>query len=961
MPKHVVMVLTSHDQYGSTGAQSGSWLEELATPYLAFISAGLRVTLASPRGGQAPIDPVSAKPPSVTPAGRQFLADPAARAALAATRTLASLDAAEIDALFLVGGAATTWDFPHDPALRALVETLHARKAVLAAICHGVCGLALAQDPQGLPLVRGRHMTSISNLEDTLFGADKVVPVLPEDMLRRNRALYAAGPPFASNVVVDPPFFTGQNPASAAALAREVIDHLQRSSDPAAEFLATVNAQALGKSRSAGALVALAVAAALCATPQAVRAQSTAEAAAPESAGLEEVLVTARKREERMLEVPDSMTALGAATIESAHIENVKDVALHVPNVSIIEAQQPGVALLNIRGVGQARNGEPPVAVVVDGVQLSNAYQITQDLFDVERIEVLKGPQGAVYGRNAIGGAINITTRQPTDELEGTLLASYGSGSDFSASGAVSGPIVSEKLLFRAAGSYRSFEGDIDSLDTPGRGEANGQTDRNARLSLLARPSGRTAIDVRFSRLDTDSGAAWYAPVPPGGSIDTPRPFLGDYPSHAERTLTDTSVKADVTLDRVQLTSISAFAKVDSLIIEDLDFLPTDGIVANQALDTRNFSQELRLTSLGSGPFKWLAGAYYLNVHQKLDTEVKLGADFLPLFGLPSSLAPFLLSQTRATDDNDAYAVFGQASYRWSNGFELTGALRYDEDRRKELDRGALVPATYRHTFSALQPKASVSYFFSPDRMVYATIGKGFRSGGFNPQDRITRIYKAETNLNYEVGTKSALHDNRLSITAAAFFTKIDDRQVYTLDVVNSAQTLSNPIPKSRVHGVELDLAARPVAALDLGASFGYTGSKIERYDTRVFAGLPVSGDFTGNKLPQIPEFSYSLYAQYRLPLGSSSSLVPRVEWQGAAGDYFWEIDNRDRRGTQNFVNLRLTAHWDAWSVTGFLENALDEKYVIEFVPAEWSGAAVGDASAAARGRRWGMQARYHF
>ena len=129
---------------------------------------------------------------------------------------------------------------------------------------------------------------------------------------------------------------------------------------------------------------------------------------------LDEVLVTARRREERLLDVPDSVTALSAATIQSAHITTVKDVALRVPNFSLVEGQQPGAELLNVRGVCQARNGDPPVAVAVDGVQISNAVQISQALFDVERIEVLKGPQGAVYGRNAIGGAINITTCAPT-------------------------------------------------------------------------------------------------------------------------------------------------------------------------------------------------------------------------------------------------------------------------------------------------------------------------------------------------------------------------------------------------------------------------------------------------------------------------------------------------------------------------------------------------------------------
>jgi iron complex outermembrane receptor protein len=168
-------------------------------------------------------------------------------------------------------------------------------------------------------------------------------------------------------------------------------------------------------------------------------------------------------------------------------------------------------------------------------------------------------------------------------------------------------------------------------------------------------------------------------------------------------------------------------------------------------------------------------------------------------------------------------------------------------------------------------------------------------------------------------------------------------------------------VPKAEAHGLELDLAARPVLALELGASLGLMRSKILRYDSTVFAGLPVAGDFTGNQLPLTPEISYSLYTQYRVGLQRGVLLTPRLELQGSGGDYFWEIDNANRRRAQSFVNLRLTAQRNAWSVSTFLENALNEQYVIEFLPAQWSGVAVGNLSAAGRGRRWGMEARYQF
>src|SRR5690606_19731562 len=187
-------------------------------------------------------------------------------------------------------------------------------------------------------------------------------------------------------------------------------------------------------------------------------------AAEPNSGGIEEILVTSRKREERLQDVPDTISAFTSETIEGAGIRSVADVAEMVPNLSIVQTQQPGVDFLVIRGVGQARNQEPPVAMVIDGVQLTSSYGLTQELFDVERIEVLKGPQGALYGRNAIAGAINIVTKKPTNEFEGRLTAGVGNGFFWETSGALSGPIVEDRLLFRVAGSYQDFDGNIHNV-----------------------------------------------------------------------------------------------------------------------------------------------------------------------------------------------------------------------------------------------------------------------------------------------------------------------------------------------------------------------------------------------------------------------------------------------------------------------------------------------------------------
>jgi iron complex outermembrane receptor protein len=689
--------------------------------------------------------------------------------------------------------------------------------------------------------------------------------------------------------------------------------------------------------------------------------QRTASPSAADQTGLAEVRVTARRREERLLDVPDSVTVLSSTSIERARIRSVKDIAPFVPNFSIVDAQQPGVAHINVRGVGQTRNSEPPVAVVIDGVQISDAYQVTQNLFDIERIEVLKGPQGAVYGRNALGGAINITTRAPANEWAGSMRAGAGSASDYTAGGAISGALVPDTLLFRVGAHAQSFGGDVSSPNTPRRAKANELDGRGARFVVLAKPSGKATLDLRISHDFTESGAPWYALVPAGAAPDEPRAYDSDFPSHASRTLTDAAVKATLQLDRIQLASVTAWSKVGTRIDTESDFTPADGLSAEQRLGAEHWSQELRASSPEDAILKWLAGIYYLNTHQQLDTRVLIRSDFLPGIGLPPAMSPMVVAGTSATDSNDAWAGFGQASYRWPANIELTVALRYDEDRRHQLDRGTPVPQIYEAAFRAWQPKVSLSWFATPAHMFYATVGKGFRSGGFNPQDRITRTYRAETNVSEELGTKLSMLDNRVNLTAALFHTRIDDRQVYTLDVLTSAQTLSNPIPRSSVRGAELELTTRPLPALEIGAAVGYTRSRIERYDPSVFAGLPVAGDFTGNSLPQTPEFSWALQSQYRMSLHRGIALIPRVEWVGQAGDYFWDIDNADRRRGQSLLNLRLIIERAAWTVSAYLENATNERYVLEFLPSRWSGVPAGDIAAAARGRHGGIEATWRY
>ncbi|UPT61418.1 MAG: type 1 glutamine amidotransferase domain-containing protein [Hyphomonadaceae bacterium JAD_PAG50586_4] len=226
MAHKILLILTSHTELGSTGSKTGSWLEELAQPYYAFKEAGCAVWLASMKGGAAPIDPMSLGEGWISPVGQRFVDDKEAQYAVANTKAVKDVSAQDFDACFVVGGVGGAWDFPGNRDLLALLDGLAARTAIIGAVCHGAVALADVKMPDGLALVRGRNVTSVSNAEEIAVGFDKIVPILPEEALKRACGYYSAAPPFAAHVVQSDFVFTGQNPASALPLAQAMLRKL---------------------------------------------------------------------------------------------------------------------------------------------------------------------------------------------------------------------------------------------------------------------------------------------------------------------------------------------------------------------------------------------------------------------------------------------------------------------------------------------------------------------------------------------------------------------------------------------------------------------------------------------------------------------------------------------------------------------------------------------------------------
>ena len=515
---------------------------------------------------------------------------------------------------------------------------------------------------------------------------------------------------------------------------------------------------------------------------------ATTALAQPQSP-IEEILVTARGRIENLARVPDSISVYGRAELEKHQVVNFEDIAAYTPGVFVINDQDPGTNIITIRGISTDRLQQASVAYVVDGLALADKELFTQPYYDMERVEILKGPQGALYGKNAIGGVFNVITRAPTETFEGSVEAEYGNGDNKAVRVAVGGPLMGKKLMFRVAAQVQDWDGWIYNSFL--KKKVDGQYTRNLRAKLRGEPSDDWTWDLQWNVNAERSGAAWVSSNNVtgkfGGKLDGPaltNPF-GDFEGNARRHWYGISLKNEVKFADGTLSVIGGYDQYAKRFFEELDFrndkpitffgtpfFPNGIQPIAQPVDLRAWTGEARYTSSDSAPIRWIAGAF---VQDSLRKRVD---DFGPLlFGAEASA--FRTPTTQV-------AAFGQVTASLADQLEATLALRYDNVKTSEDMTGVTTKRRSdfaQKTFGQVQPKLSLAYNLSPQSIIYANMSRGFKPGGFNPQpgptDTFKRIYKAETTTAIEVGAKTASADGRVSATASAFYTDYANFQYF--------------------------------------------------------------------------------------------------------------------------------------------------------------------------------------
>ncbi len=667
---------------------------------------------------------------------------------------------------------------------------------------------------------------------------------------------------------------------------------------------------------------------------------------AEKAAGIEEIVVTSRKRQETAIEVPDAMTVLTASRIEGAGIKNVTDVANLVPNMFFTPTYRPAEMQMTIRGIPTAQGAEAPVAVVIDGVQVSHPTFINQELLDIQQIEVLRGPQGSLYGRNAIAGAINIVTKQPTNDFEGMASASYASGHDWEFKGVLSGPIVKDKLLFRISGIHRSFRGQIKD-NTAVFGNRNVDFDRHdiVQASLILNASENLRIELRGNYLDQLAGATSLEIVS-RANFDkySPSTYNRNVMTRDDRTVKDFSLKVDYDLNGMTLTSISGYSHSDATVFGDADFTPAPVLLQDVELKVKAITEELRLASSGNGPVRWLIGAFY----QNRDTDNFLQIPFDDGTGHPLNVFAI---QSFDVGKSKSWAGFGSVSVDITNDLELTLGLRYDTDKRTSVDQ-AFAGSDAADTFKSLQPKVQLRYQWTPEVNVYASYGRGFLSGGFNAFFAVggsDREFPKEVADNFEIGIKSEFLDGRLALNAAAFHTIFRDQQFFFVTVNPPSQNVTN-IKKVHISGLEFDLTARPATGFDVTASFGFVDATIKDFDG--------TSQYIDNKTPQVPEYTASLTAQYVVPLTSAVDLRLFGSYT-RRGKIFWDAANSLFTPPKDIVNLRAFLQTDTLEIGAYVKNLTNARYPTQALADSFGPD--GNARTASPKRQYGVEATVKF
>ena len=672
------------------------------------------------------------------------------------------------------------------------------------------------------------------------------------------------------------------------------------------------------------------------------------------------VTVTARRTKELLQDVPQSVVALDAEEIERSNIETLEDYFERAPNVAFTEngtraRNNPAIrGLSDLAGAGTSA----VVGFYVDETSitpLGSGVGIDTNLLDVERVEVVYGPQGTTFGRNALGGVVNIVTKKPSPEFEAEAAADFNSLPGGGGKFVVNGGLLPDGLLSARLSAYGEASDGFIDLSQAGASDPDsiGERSYGTRLALRAQPSDRLLIDLSgsYSGYETDGLNVITFDNFQAGDFTNDSDFIGQ--TSLDRYLAVARVEYD--FDAFTLISNTSYFDAERTEDFDGDLSPLDITrVRDAGEDTSEVAQEIRLESesfdlpvLGEAEAIFGANTSFAKGEGAFTFE----------FGTDSPIGP---GSSQSTSDSEAFSlgVFSDIRFRPLAGLEINVGLRYSRDEVEQTsDQVSDVPflpnvpsTTFSGDFSSLDPKVSVSYRWTEGFLTYATVSTGYRSGGFNGPDSGApgQPIEEENAISYEAGVKSTWLDQRLLVNLAGFYTEYDDIQVATPGVLTNSFVVN--AAEARSTGMELTVAAEATDGLTLGVNYGLNFAEFTDFEDSPF------GDLTGRQLPTAPRHTLSIVGEYAWPvLGGLGDAFLRAEYSYRSRFRTVLDPSQAPAGGYDKVNFRAGIRAGTLDIEAFLENALDEEYVT-------NGAVVGTGTVApGEPRSGGLRIRWRF
>ncbi len=684
----------------------------------------------------------------------------------------------------------------------------------------------------------------------------------------------------------------------------------------------------------------------------------TLSSAAESAFVLEEVIVTATRRSETLQDVPISISVISADDIQASSSTDLRDISTHVPNFVFAESNNIGQGFTSIRGIFSVSDpGEigfdQNVGIYVDGVYFPRQFSANANMGEVERVEVLRGPQGTLFGRNTISGAVNITSKKANmEEMEGQLFTETGNHGLTHSKGSISIPLIEDKLAVRVFGEYLETDGWVDNL-TNGKDDQGSREQTNSRLQLRYTPSEDTTVDFSVASLDAESLDYFYEHVEGASNDNKKFTTANNYDNESELDLFNASLQVEHNFDSgYTLTSITAWLDDEMSFAADVEGMPFPLVLAVNATYAEQFSQEFRIASPTDQNYDFVAGVYYDKEESDFVSDINFG---------PGFPAPPVQNQGFANGnsiDRESWAVFVHANYDLTEALALFGGVRYTNETKDQ----SINPTACTDSFACLIMgiaetnetvdvpvdvelddwtwTAGLRYTISEDTMLYGSMATGIKGGAFNnstnPEQDLANnnlFTEPEEVTSVEVGVKSSWLDNRITANFALFYMEYDDLQVK----VGCSACGAGGLPENSItnaadaesQGFELELTALATESLTLTLGAGYNESEYGSFERAVEKRTDSVVDVSGNTVPLAPKWSINASAQHETEI-FSGSLTSRLDLT-YIDERYGVFGVTNHRGelipSQTLVNGRVTYRTSNgnWGISAWGKNLTDD------------------------------------